>query len=71
MVQVGNTVIFNKYTFGQSDYQITFLIYIWSLYEVPDSQLPKQLHFPKLELQVSRMIKMSFFIWIKWLLESL
>lgn len=71
MVQVSNTVIFKEYTFGQSDDQITFLIYIWSLYKVPNSQLPKPLHFYKLELQVSRMIKMSFFlIWMKWLLES-
>lgn len=28
MLQVGNTVIFKKYTFGHSDDQITFLMYI-------------------------------------------
>lgn len=40
-------VIYKKYRFGHSDDHNVFLIYIWSLSTVPDSQLPKSLEFPE------------------------
>lgn len=46
--------------------QSSFLIYVWSLFTVSGSQLPRPLDFPSVNSD-----KMSFVAWMPWLSEAL